>query len=211
MGLKTYLGPTLAALLVCATVSVFAQTVPAATRNKVPLAVGAGVSGYNADLGAGDLFGGTLWIDYTLPHMPHLLNGLGLEVEGRDLNYGRSPSAWTNLRMDVASGGVIYSWPRYRNFRPYAKVLFGYGNTDYAHTTLPYNRQSRNFTSGGGGVDYRVSRNIWLRVDYEYQSWPDFFKHPGIGVPPVYPPAGRLNPQGFTVGAIYHFSHPHYH
>ena len=214
MDLKPYLGPTLAALFVCSASSVPAQTVPDATKGYLPLAIGAGLSGYNPDCcthSHGHILGGTLWIDYTLPHMPYLLQGIGLEVEARDLNYGRSATEPPVLREDVAEGGVIYSWPRYRNFRPYAKVLFGYGNTDYAHTTLPYNRQSRNFTSGGGGVDYRVSRNIWLRVDYEYQSWPDFFKHPGIGVPPVYPPAGRLNPQGFTVGAIYHFSHPHYH
>ncbi|MGD0294451.1 MAG: outer membrane beta-barrel protein [Terracidiphilus sp.] len=201
MGLKTYLGPTLAALLVCATVSVFAQTVPAATRNKVPLAVGAGVSGYNADLGAGDLFGGTLWIDYTLPHMPHLLNGLGLEVEGRDLNYGRSPSAWTNLRMDVASGGVIYSWPRYRNFRPYGKYLMGFGNIDYGAPVYP-TQATRTVTSMGGGVDYRVFRNIWARADYEFQSWPDFWKLNGAAH------GASLTPEGFTVGAMYHFGQP---
>lgn len=207
MDLKPYLGPTLTALFfICSASSVLAQTAPAATQGYLPLAIGAGLSGYNPDFGHGHLLGGTLWIDFTLPHMPYRLQGIGLHAEARDLNYGRSATLPPPLREDVAEGGVIYSWPRYRNFRPYAKVMFGYGNTDYGdNPSVRYNRESRTITSGGGGVDYRVSRNIWVRVDYEYQSWPDFFKHPPLNVPP----AGRLNPQGFTVGAIYHFSHTH--
>jgi hypothetical protein len=59
------------------------------------------------------------------------------------------------------------------------------------------------FLAGGGGVEYRIMPRLWVRADYEYQSWPDFFKSTV--------PAGRLNPQGFTVGAIYHFSRPRFH
>jgi opacity protein-like surface antigen len=213
MDLKPYLGPTLAALIVCSASSVLAQTAPAAMQGNIPLSIGAGISGYNPNDGHGHLLGGTLWIDYTLPHMPHILQGIGLEAEARDLNYGRSTTEPADLREDTAAGGVIYSWPRYRYFRPYAKVMAGYGNADEETLAAPFVRwhDSRTITSGGGGIEYRVYRSIWVRVDYEYQSWPDFYKHPSYGVPPVYPPAGRLNPQGFTVGAMYHFSHPHYH
>jgi opacity protein-like surface antigen len=212
VGFKPYLGSVLAALLVCATSPLVAQTVHAATGLRVHtgFSVGAGISDYNnPDFGHGHLLGGTLWIDYTLPHMPHLLQGIGLEAKGLDLNYGRSATLPANLREDVASGGVIYSLPRYRNFRPFAKLMLGYGNVDEenSNSTPPVRwHDSRTVTSGGGGFDYRVYRSVWMRVDYEYQSWPDFFKHPG-GVPP----AGKLNPQGFTVGAIYHFNHPHIH
>jgi len=210
MDLKPYLGPTLAALFVCSASSVLAQTEPAATKDYLPLSIGAGISAYNPDDGHGHLLGGTLWIDYTFKYVPHFLHGIGLEAEARDLNYARSATLPPALREDTASGGLIYSWPRYRNFRPYAKAMLGYGNTDYGDNPhVANNRESRTITSGGGGLDYRVSRNIWLRVDYEYQSWPDFYKHRSIGFPPFYPPAGRLNPQGFTVGAIYHFTHIH--
>ncbi len=210
MDLKLYLGPTLAALFVCAASPVFAQVVPAATEGNIPFSVGAGLSAYNPDLGHGHLLGGTLWIDYTLPHMPHVLYGLGIQAEGLDLNYFRSGSLPPYDRVDVASGGLIYSWPRYRDFRPYAKLMMGYGNAD--EQNIPFNERwtdSRTVTSGGAGLDYRVSRNVWLRVDYEYQSWPTFFKHPKNPNTGITPPAQRLKPQGFTIGAMYHFSHRH--
>jgi opacity protein-like surface antigen len=164
------------------------------------LAVGAGISGYNTDW-QGDLLGGTLWIDYTLPLVPHLLHGIGLEAEARDLNYDRSSIAATNLRMDVASGGAIYTLPRYAKFRPYGKFIMGFGNIDYAAPAHPYH-ETRTVTSMGGGVDYRVFRKVWARVDYEYQFWPDFFKLNGAAH------GASLTPEGFTVGALYHFGRP---
>jgi opacity protein-like surface antigen len=212
MYLKPYLGPTLAALFLCAASPVLAQVVPAATQGNIPLSVGGGISAFNPDDGKGHILGGTLWIDYTLPHMPHNLHGIGIEAEGRDLNYGRSGSLLPGVRQDVALGGVIYSCPRYRDFRPYGKFLMGYGNADEETTVVTppaHWTDSRTVTSMGGGMDYRVLEHLWVRVDYEYQSWPDFFKHPPRGIPPVVPPAQRLKPQGFTVGVMYHFSHRH--
>lgn len=212
MRLKPYLGLTLALLFACAACSALAQTVPAARDKYLPFAIGAGFSGYNPDYGQGHLLGGTLWIDYTPNRVPRLLRGIGLEAEARDLNYGRSSSQPPNLREDAAGGGVIYSWPRFRDFRPYGKFLMGFGNTDYGSIkTQARGHESRTVTSMGGGVEFRAFRSVWVRADYEYQSWPDFYKHPPIGVPPVIVPAGRLNPQGFTVGAMYHFSRPHFH
>jgi opacity protein-like surface antigen len=199
---KPYLVLALAVIFVCAGYSAFAQTAPAATEATPHLAIGAGFSGYNPDYGHGHLLGGTLWIDYSPNLGPPLLHGFGIEVEARDLNYGRSSSQPANLREDAAGGGVIYSWHRYRNIRPYGKVLIGYGNADYGEDPLAaYNHQTRTVTSEGGGLEYRVSQSIWVRADYEYQTWPDFFKNTA--------PAGKLNPQGFTVGALYHFGSRH--
>src|ERR1035437_1040588 len=177
MRLKPYLGLTLAVLFVCAAYSALAQTVPAATEKYLPFAIGAGFSGYNPHYGHGHLLGGTLWIDYTPNRVPRLLRGIGIEAEARDLNYGRSSSQPPNLREDAAGGGVIYSWPRFRDFRPYGKFLMGFGNTDYgSKITQARGHDSRNVTSMGGGVEFRAFRSVWVRADYEYQSWPDFFK-----------------------------------
>ncbi len=205
MGLKAYLGVTLAVFSVCEAYSACAQTAPAATALKAysTLAIGAGLSGYNPDWGHGHMLGGTLWIDYTPKRVPLLLRGIGIEAEARDLNYGRSPSQPANLREDTAEGGVIYSWRRFRNFTPYGKFLMGFGNTDYGSTNGGRYHDSRTIAGFGGGVEFRAFRSIWARADYEYQTWPDFFK--------ATTPAGLLNPQGVTVGVLYHFNRSHSH
>ncbi|MGC9159381.1 MAG: outer membrane beta-barrel protein [Terracidiphilus sp.] len=192
-------------LIAFATCHVSGQVAPAATKNQLPLAVGVGFSGYDSGWN-GTLFGGTLWINYVPNWTPDWLRGLGLEIEARDLNYGRSGSEPAKMREDIAQGGLIYSWPHFLKFRPYAKFSAGYGNAEY----LVYNyatdtdnlryHQSRTILSEGGGAEYQLGRKIWLRADFEYQSWPDFFKHPGTPIP-----AGKLNPWGFTMGAMYHF------
>ena len=203
MRLKLYVGLAFALLFVSTTYSVHAQTVPAAIGPKEfpPLAIGVGFSGYNPDDGHGHLLGGTLWIDYIPNRVPHLLRGLGIEAEARDLSLDRSATEAVNLRIDYVGGGLIYSWPRFRRYRPYAKCFMGYGNADQRYDPIAnhYYHDSRTVTSFGGGLDYRAFKNVWVRGDYEYQSWPDFFKHSNP------PPNGRLNPQGFTVGAMYHF------
>jgi len=203
MRLKNSLPLVIVILFVCAAFSALAQAPPAAKGSKAfsPLAIGAGFSGYNPDEGHGHLLGGTLWIDYTPAFLPKPLNGLGIEAEARDLNYQRSLVAMPNLREDYAGGGLIYSWPFFREFRPYAKLVMGFGNQDETDfkTGIRYH-DSRTVTAGGGGVDIRAVQRLWVRIDYEYQSWPDFFKHTNTPIP-----AGRLNPQGFTIGAMYHF------
>lgn len=205
MRLKLCVWLSISFLAVCAACSASAQIAPAATGQKSfsPLAVGAGFSAYNSDFGDGSrghLLGGTLWIEYFPNQLPAVLRGLGVEMEARDLSFGRSATLSPTVREDVATGGLIYSYPLLKNLRPYAKILVGFGNTDEQTMLSPVKwHDSRTIVAGGGGVDYRTFKNLWLRADYEYQSWPDFFKH-SHGIP-----AGRLNPQGFTVGAVYHF------
>jgi opacity protein-like surface antigen len=207
MRLKLYVGLALALLFVGAAYFAHAQTVPAAIGPRAfsPFAIGAGFSGYNnPDFGHGHILGGTLWIDYTPSQVPHFLRGIGVEAEARDLNYGRTATLPSNLREDVAGAGLIYSWPYFRRFSPYGKFLMGLGNADYMVPTTtggykPYN-QGRTVTMMGGGLEYRAFKSVWVRGDYEYQYWPDFFKHTNPAIP-----AGLLNPQGITVGAMYHF------
>ena len=204
MGIRLYLVPTLAVFFVCATYSAVAQTVPAATEGKSSWAIGAGISGYNSDYGNGHILGGTLWIDYRLTRVPSLLQGFAIEAEARDLNYFRSATEETNLRQDTAGDGLIYSWRHFAKFRPYAKLFAEYGNNDEGLKTGTRYHDSRNFFAEGGGVEYRMMRHLWVRADYEYQSWPDMFSKSTVST-------GRMNPQGITVGAIYHFTRPRLH
>lgn len=203
-------GLALAALFLCAAVNASAQSAPTATAGNLPFAIGAGFSGYNPDFGHGHLLGGTLWIDYFPNRLPRILDGFGLEAEARDLNYGRSSTQSPNLREDAVEGGLIYSLRLFHRFRPYGKFSEGYGNTDYETGPTSRHHDSRTIIGGGGGVEFWAFKGISVRADYEYQSWPDFFKHLKTSPAPV-PPAGRLNPQGVTLGAVYHFSHPRFH
>lgn len=208
MRLNLKLGLALALLFAGAAYSVHAQSAPSATGKRLPFAIGVGFSGYNPDIGHGHLFGGTLWVDYIPNRVPAFLQGFALEAEARDLNYGRSATQTPILREDIAQGGLVYSWSHFHNFRPYGKFSEGYGNADDAETPTHRNHDSRTIISGGGGVELRAVQSLWVRVDYEYQSWPNFFKHPATGTEPARP-SGRCTPQGFTLGVVYHFDRPH--
>jgi hypothetical protein len=146
-------------------------------------------------------------VDWNLQRLrgPGVLRGLGVELEGRDINFALpavlSNSAvgdsGTNLRQDTALGGVIYHWRRYRRVRPYGKVLAGLGSIDFP--PLPaspawYRHDDRTIVALGAGADLHVWRAVWIRADWEYQFWPNLFGDPH-----------SLTPSGVTLGAVYDF------
>ena len=184
------------ALLFAATLPAFSQIAPAAQERHIPIAVGVGVSDFSLDWGEGRRMEGiTAWVDLGIPHTPHFLNGLGIELEGRDINWGR-PSSTPTMRHDTAVGGPIYSIRRFGRFQPYAKYLIGIGSIDFPRLpgSFPsYRHDTRTVYAPGGGADYRVYKKIWVRADYEYQFWPNLFG------------AHSLNPNGVTFGALYDF------
>jgi hypothetical protein len=202
MHLKTFPGTILALLFVSSVFPLFAQVVPSARQKALPFSIGGGVSRFNPDYAHGAVYGGTLWFDYTPYRMPQILRGLGVEAEARDLSLNHSSSQPPNLRLDVASGGAIYA-RRLTNFRLYAKALYGLGNIDYEANAGVRVHDSTTVTTGGGGIEVRAYKNLWVRGDYEYQFWPDFYK--------TRTPAGNLTPQGATLGAVYDFSIRHLH
>jgi opacity protein-like surface antigen len=205
MRLKLFPPLSLAVLLVFSTSLSYSHTAPAARSfEPIPITVGVGLADYNPDWDHGHLLGGALWIDYTPEWLPGPLRGLGIEAEARDLSLNYAVKTGPLYREDVASGGVLYTWRHYRRFRPYGKFLMGYGNADW-HGRQPGSRQqqSRTVTTAGGGIEMDAFHRVWVRADYEYQWWPDFFF--------VDTPAqGSLSPQGFTLGVSYHFGQPSY-
>jgi opacity protein-like surface antigen len=178
-----------------------AQVAPSARERGFPLAVGVGLSDFDLDWGKEDngnqrrMEGISAWIDFTVPHTPKTLRGLGLEIEGHDINFGR-PADIPTMRQDTALGGAIYTWRHYRNFHPYAKYLIGIGSIDFP--PLPaspawYRHDTRTVYAPGAGLEYRAYRSLWVRGDYEYQYWPKIFG------------PHTLNPNGYTVGVAYDF------
>ena len=172
-----------------ASIPAFSQVTQHGTRNGLPLNAGIGYSNYHTDW-SGRLGGPMFWVDWNFYNAPGCLNGFGLEVEGRDLNYNRTGGD-SNLRMDTISGGVIYNWRHYRRFHPYARFLAGNGSIDFTSSTPHYSHDTRVVYAPGGGAEYRIYHNVWLRGDYQYQFWPDFFGH------------HTMNPTGFTFGVAY--------
>jgi opacity protein-like surface antigen len=186
-----------ASLLLAAAFPVSAQVVPTAEQHGLPLVVGVGFSDFYTDWD-GRIDGVTVWADWNFYRAPSLLRGLGIEAEFRDLNYARTGTV-PELRQDTAAIGAIYTWRHYRRVHPYAKYLVGVGSIDFGHMSPTYSHDSRTIYTPGGGIEYRAWRNVWVRGDYEYQYWTNFFRH------------HTMNPNGFTVGVSYDFRHPHTH
>lgn len=206
----------LAALQVGAAFPVLAQVVPAAEVGGLPLVVGGGASRFNMDCGP-FIYGATcymngitVWVDWNLQRLPGpvLLHGLGIEVEGRDIDFGLTSAlsnsavgdSGSNLRQDTGLAGVIYHWRRYRGVRPYGKALAGLGSIDFPPlraSPAGYRHDDRTITAFGAGADLHAWRTIWIRADWEYQFWPNLFGNPH-----------SLTPTGITLGAVYDFNGP---
>lgn len=193
MRLKRFLSPIFAVSLFILFHPAFSQTAPAAYEGRsLPLSIGAGASSMDVDWGHSRMYGATLWIDY-YPRLPRILNGLGVDMEGRDVNYGRPSDVPSNFRQDTAAGGPTYTWRRFPNFQIYGKGLIGFGSLDFKLVNDPgYTHETRTIYAPGGGIQARAFRHIWIRADYEYQIWPDLFQK-------------NDNPQGVTLGAVYDF------
>jgi hypothetical protein len=179
--------------------SLYSQVPPAAQRGGSAFAAGVGISDFNVDWGEGRMLGATLWVDYYRSGGPPILNGLGLEIEARDISFDRSSTQPSNFREDTCVGGILYSWRR-RKFRPYGKLLIGLAGSNFHSPNPNYNHDTRSMIAPGGGLDYRILHKLWVRAEYEYQTWPDFLRK-----------NQTFHPQGFTFGTVYELGSPHRH
>ena len=174
-----------------------AQSMFAAQEHHLPIAVGVGMSNFDVDYGkdaSGErrMEGLTSWVAWDLPHATGILNGFGMEIEGRDVNFGR-PSSLTRMRQDTVAGGAVYSWRHYRYVQPHFKYLMGIGSIDFPSHNPRYTHDTRAITAPGVGLEGKVFGRLWVRADYEYQFWPRLFG------------PHTLNPNGFTFGTLYDF------
>jgi len=197
-----------AAFFAAAACSAFSQTVYHADEGKLSLAVGGGISNFDPDfaqgpppanqelegLGQGRMWGGTAWIDSGVPWGAEWLRGFGIEAEYRSIFAGGS-TGHESLRESTIAGGATYTWRHWRRVHPYGKYLFGLGSARFAPVPEAngtfYLRDSRGANIVGGGSEFRVTQHIWARAEYVYESWGELL-------------GPHLQPQGFTVGAMFH-------
>ena len=112
--------PRVAAVILLAGSIASAQVSPAGRGTSPLISAGAGLSSFDVDYGTGRVLGVTAWIDVN-PPMPRLLDGLGVEIEGRDISFDRQVQP-SNFRQDSIGGGPVYTWRRFRNFLPYGEI-----------------------------------------------------------------------------------------
>ncbi len=183
----------LALFLIGSAARVEAQVTYSAREGKLPFSVGFGVSDFSDDWGYTNprQVGLTLWGDWRIPHMPSKLDGLGLELELRDVNYA-TPSSIPGHRMTTGLAGPMFEFRRASRIRPFAKYLMGIGNLDFPNNSN-YQQDTRTIFAPGGGVDIRMVGRLSARAEYEYQYWHAIFG------------PRDLTPQGFTLGVVYDF------
>lgn len=177
------------ALFAIAVAPLFSQVAPATKPTKLPISIGVGFSNFYTDWSRRES-GPYVWADWNFYHAPSILRGLGLEINGRDLNYAKTGDV-PNLREDTAGGGVIYTFRNIHRLHYYGKFLLDYGSIDFTANSSTYHHATRTVAAPGTGAEYHLWQNLWIRGDYEWEFWPKL----GHG--------NTLSPNGFTIGASY--------
>ncbi|HEY1766084.1 MAG TPA: outer membrane beta-barrel protein [Terracidiphilus sp.] len=138
-----------------------AQVVPQASAGGFRLSAGATGSGYYLQYGQRTLVGVSAFVD------AETKRNLGIEAEGRWLEFHKSE----DVHVETYSAGLRYHM-NFQRFQPYAKGLLGFGDFNF-----PFSFAHGRYlvVTAGGGLDYRWTRRIHVRVaDVEYQDWPQF-------------------------------------
>ena len=200
MRCRLLVGCIIALPLIGAALPASGQAVYAARQEHPRLAIGAGFSASGQDWGPGTVLGTTGWIDWRPGFFSGPVNGLGIEIMGRDLSGNRGTATQYGRqvpikpRTDTIGGGLIYHVQQrgFYKFEPYVKAIGSFGSIDFTSANPHYSHETRTVLSLGGGLDWNVARRITVRGDYEYQFWPQFL-------------GAQLNPVVFTGGVLYRF------
>jgi len=188
------------AILICA-LSAFCGTLHSQappTESKVAdFQIGGGFSGIRPDYTHTNFYGPTIYSTFDFHHH------IGVEV---DIHLG-DYNAPSNLSEKTYEVGVRYNLsPRFagQKFNFYPKFLYGRGVFDNVFNAPSSSQQDNiayNIYTIGGGIEYRFSRHINLRLgDFESQHWLTF-PYAGTNTPLNH----GLTPYVVTVGAAYHF------
>jgi hypothetical protein len=137
------------------------QVVPAADSGGYSLIVGATATGDILGYGDRKMLGVAAIADLDTRRR------IGLEGEAQWLAFHQTANVHTTTYLIGPRYHLSYG-----RFQPYIKGLVGFGQFNY-----PYNLGTDNdlVLEPGGGLDFRVTRRIRIRVaDFEYQIWPQF-------------------------------------
>ena len=169
--------------LMLSAAAVYAQVAPAAKGGTSPIWVGGEYSNFVPDYGSTNINGLGVIIDF------NVLPKLGAIGEARWLRWGGDGG---ETQSDYLAGAK-YRLFKFNRLSFNAKILLGGVWINYPDSI---GTGSYFAYAPGGFVDYRLSRKILIRGDYEYQFLPS-----APNIPPF--PSNGLTPHGFSIGAEY--------
>lgn len=119
----------------------------------------------------------------------HVKGRFGIVGDARFLTFGGFEGS---TEKSYLAGPQVFIFAR-RRLWPYGKLLGGVATIHY-----PFSIGNANYfaLAPGAGAEYQMSRRWMLRIEYEYQIWPD---SPGYANEPDH----RLTPNGFHLGIAY--------
>jgi hypothetical protein len=197
----------LAALIFLSILPVYAQVAPAAKISGLPLGVGVGITDYDPSYYEypvlvpgwnGRMIGVSVWGDY------RIYRGFGVAVQATSL-FGNKPATnplpgqavFGSLKEQTLQAGIIYRYHEVFKVRPFVQALAGEGRINFPSVNPFYTYEDSPLYSFGGGLEYRVWNNMFVRGQYEYQTWKGFQVNAQGQEKP-------LHPAGATLGVTYY-------
>ena len=186
-----------AKLLAALSVGVFsltcaAQAVPDLYHPTLATSAGFGMNYWSGDW-AGNInrWGPSAWTTVTVWH------DLNVYVEGHSMVIGGGQEG-PSYKYFAGGGGPEYISDYWGRFQPILKGEIGYASLTHPTNGTGHLHHSSYIWSAGGGVEYHTWGNLWTRVEYSYDFFPNFHSSA----------TGQnhtLNPHGFTIGETFRF------
>jgi opacity protein-like surface antigen len=188
--MRSILSSVFALLLL--SVPLLAQVRPPALTSEANLSFGGGTDYWRGDWGKIARYGPAAWASTELKH------GIGICADSFSMLAGGSDADKAEeYKYVVGEGGAMYTY-HWRALAPYFKGELGFGSLGFPHKpTSVYGHDTRTTWAIGGGTETRFVGHLWLRADYTYNAFPDFYS-------PITKEHHTLNPAGVAIGVTYH-------